>query len=148
MMKRAVITGCTGVVGISLINELLQTGWKVFAVPRFGSKRISKIPRNDNLQIIECDLENIGMLPEMIKDVCDVFYHLAWDGTYGEARMDCFRQYHNVEYTLKAVYTAKRLGCSVFVGAGSQSECGHVFPSPPHKVGMVIRQSTVTTLPA
>ena len=40
--------------------------------------------------------------------------------------MDCIRQNRNVEYTLQAVYAAKKLGCRVFIGAGSQSEFGHV----------------------
>lgn len=125
-MKKAVITGCTGAVGVSIIEELLRAGWKVIAVPRVGSTRRSAIPKHENLQVIECNLEELETLPQLITESCDVFYHLAWDGTYGESRLDCIRQNGNVEYTLKAVHAAKKLGCSVFIGAGSQSECGHV----------------------
>ena len=125
-MKRAVITGCTGAVGISLIEELLANGWAVIAVPRVGSARRGAIPQHTNLQLVECNLEAIEELPNLVSEICDVFFHLAWDGTYGEERLDCIRQNRNVEYTLRAVQVAKKMGCSVFIGAGSQSECGHV----------------------
>ena len=35
-------------------------------------------------------------------------------------------QNKNVEYTLDAVYLAKRFGCDTFIGAGSQAEYGIV----------------------
>ena len=125
-MKRAVITGCTGAVGISLIEELIQNNWKVLAVPREGSTRISSIPKHPNVQIVECNLENLERLPELVEEQFDVFFHFAWDGTYGEDRIDCIRQNHNVECCIHAVDVASKLGCKVFMGAGSQSECGHV----------------------
>lgn len=54
----------------------------------------------------------------------DVFYHLGWSGTFGEARNDRKRQQENIEYTLDAVRLAGRLGCGRFAGAGSQAEYG------------------------
>ena len=125
-MKSAIVTGCTGAVGIALIEELLRENWYVIAVSRRASARMSAIPKHKNIEIVECNLDEMEQLPQMAGRECDVFYHLAWDGTYGEDRMDCIRQNRNVEYTLQAVYAAKKLGCRVFVGAGSQSEFGHV----------------------
>lgn len=55
-----------------------------------------------------------------------VFYHLAWEGTIGDGRNDVVLQQRNKEYTLHAVRLAKRLGCDVFIGAGSQAEYGRV----------------------
>ncbi|MFQ9738488.1 MAG: NAD-dependent epimerase/dehydratase family protein [Christensenellaceae bacterium] len=52
------------------------------------------------------------------------FFHLAWQGTTGEARNDAYLQNENVRYALDAVSAAKRFGCKVFVGAGSQAEYG------------------------
>lgn len=125
-MKKAVITGCTGVVGISLIEELLKNGWKVLAVPRENSSRIKAIPNHRNIQIIPCNLENLKKLPQKVEEEYDVFFHFAWDGTYGEDRIDCTRQNRNVESTICAVEVAHKIGCKVFIGAGSQSECGHI----------------------
>ena len=42
-MKRAVITGPTGSIGIALINELEANGIEVVAVVRPGSKRADRI---------------------------------------------------------------------------------------------------------
>ena len=56
----------------------------------------------------------------------DVFYHFGWDGSFGAARMDLSTQTKNIQYSLDAVELAKKLGCKVFIGAGSQSEFGHV----------------------
>lgn len=52
------------------------------------------------------------------------FFHLGWSGTFGEARNSRELQEANIRYTLEAVRLAKRLGCNVFVGAGSQAEYG------------------------
>ena len=64
----------------------------------------------------------IGKLP---KDY-DAFYHFGWDGPWGPPRADLSLQTRNVLYSLDAVELAKDIGCKVFLGAGSQSECGHV----------------------
>ena len=56
----------------------------------------------------------------------DVFYHFAWAGTTGAARNDMYLQNQNVRYALDAVAAAKRFGCQLFIGAGSQAEYGRV----------------------
>ena len=126
VMKKAIITGPTGAVGVSLIQELIQKGWMVAAVARPGSKRLSAIPKNSNVMVVECDAQNLRNLPTVLNGTYDVFYHFAWNGTYGESRMNIMQQNENVKYTLDAVNAAYELGCGVFVGAGSQSEFGHV----------------------
>lgn len=123
---RAIITGPTGAVGISLIHELIANDWDIIAVVRPNSARLSAIPNDKRVRIIPCALDHIKDLPSLIAEKCDVFYHFGWDGTYGESRIDLYRQNANVIYTIDAVHVAKELGCSVFVGAGSQSEFGHV----------------------
>ncbi len=125
-MKRAVITGPTGAIGIALINELVANNIEVYAVCRPGSKRIARIPEDEKVTIIECSLSDIEKLPLLIERKTDVFYHFAWDGTFGESRNDMELQNNNVKYTLQAVRVAKELGCTKFVGAGSQAEYGRV----------------------
>lgn len=74
----------------------------------------------------ECDVEEIEILPELCKENYYYFFYMAWDGTYGASRTDVFAQNRNVEYTLKAVMCAERMGCKAFIGTGSQSEYGPV----------------------
>lgn len=125
-INKAVITGPTGAVGVALINELIDHDIEVFAVAREGSKRISSIPSHRLVHVIECSLEHYNQLPELIETSCDAFYHFAWDGTFGDSRQDWKTQSKNIEYAVDAVRIAKSLDCKVFVGAGSQSEFGHV----------------------
>ena len=125
-MKKTIITGPTGAVGISLIEELISYEIAVTAVCRPNSERLTSIPKHGLVDIVECDLSNLASLRDKLSRDYDVFYHFAWDGTYGESRQDMKRQANNIIYTLDAVHLAKHLGCKVFVGAGSQSEFGHV----------------------
>ena len=125
-MKKAIITGPTGSVGVSLIEELIHNGIEVTAVCRPNSKRISNIPNSSLVEIIECDISGIKGLSERLQGKYDTFFHFAWDGTYGDARQNLKLQVRNIQYTLDAVDLAKKVGCNTFIGAGSQSEFGHV----------------------
>lgn len=127
-LKRAIITGPTGAVGTALIDELVSQGVEVVAVCREGSSRINAVPQHDLVSVVECSLGHYDRLGEILAERApfDVFYHFAWDGTYGPSRLDWYRQEANVRDSIAAVYAAHALGCKVFVGAGSQSEMGHV----------------------
>lgn len=125
-IRRAVITGPTGAVGKALIEELVGRGIEVIAVPREGSRRLSSIPHHELVRVVECSLDHYARLPELVGEDCDAFFHFAWDGTFGESRQDWDKQAKNIEFTVDAVRTAHEIGCKVFVGAGSQSEFGHV----------------------
>lgn len=127
-IRRVVITGPTGAVGTALIEELIRNGVEIAAVCRPGSKRIQAIPHNELVRIVECGLEDYADLAAMLQDEepFDAFYHFAWDGTYGPSRLDWHRQARNINYSIDAVYAAHKLGCQVFIGAGSQSEFGPV----------------------
>lgn len=125
-MKSAIITGPTGAVGVSLINELKKNAWDVVAIVRPNSKRRAVLDKIGDIEIVECALGEYEKLPQILTKSYDCFFHFAWDGTYGESRLNVARQNKNVEYTLQAVDIANALGCKVFVGAGSQSEFGHV----------------------
>ena len=125
-MNRVVITGPTGAIGIALIEKLVEKKIQVYAVCRPDSTRIDRIPQSRYVTIVECDISQLKKLPEIIKDKCDVFYHFAWSGTVGEARNDMYLQNQNIRYTLDAVEAANDIGCTAFIGAGSQAEYGRV----------------------
>lgn len=124
-MKRAIITGSTGTIGVALADILTKNGCEVYAVCRPNSCNIKNLKKHKNLFILECDISDLLSLKEKISKDFDVFYHLAWDGTFGDSRNEVDLQINNVKYTLDAVRLAKSLNCKVFIGAGSQAEYGH-----------------------
>ena len=120
-IKTAVITGPTGAIGSALCRLLLSKGIEVYGVCRKDTFRLKNLPKGVN--VVCCDLSEMNILTEKISS-CDVFFHFAWAGTFGDARNDAYLQMKNIEYTLDAINVAKTLGCKVFIGAGSQAEFG------------------------
>ena len=126
-MKRAVVTGATGVIGSALVNRLVQANVEVYVMLRPTSKRLDHIPKHHLVHGIACELHEIKTLPEKIGVSCEAFFHLAWQGTADPAnRFDMYMQNDNVRCSLDAVEAANGLGCKVFVGSGSQAEYGDV----------------------
>ena len=123
-MKRAIITGATGAVGMALIQELIEKGVEVLVFCREGSKRNQRIPSHPLVNKLFCSLEQLETIKNNTGKKYDVFYHFAWMGTTGIERNDVYLQNKNVKYALDAVKAAKEFGCEVFVGAGSQAEYG------------------------
>ncbi|MBR6679929.1 MAG: NAD(P)-dependent oxidoreductase [Clostridia bacterium] len=121
---KAVITGATGAIGMALIKELSERGDEILVLCRASSARSRRIPDAANIKKIDCPLDKMSELE--LDEKYDAFFHFAWEGTTGDARNDMFLQNRNVKHTLDAVDLAARLGCSVFIGAGSQAEYGRV----------------------
>lgn len=130
-MKKIVISGATGAIGTALIGYALEQQMQVLAICHRNSERIARLPKNENLRILELNAEEYSEYAENKEKMaalgkCDCFFHLAWQGTTGAARNDMDLQLNNVRYTLDAVDLAAGLGCKCFVGAGSQAEYGRV----------------------
>lgn len=125
-LRRAVITGPTGAIGTALCQELAKQNFEVIAVCRPDSSRAVQMTKHHQIRAIYCDISQYSELPALIPEGADVFYHFAWAHTIGPGRNDMTAQIRNIQYTIDAVHAASELGCSVFVGAGSQAECGRV----------------------
>ncbi len=140
-MKRAIVTGATGMIGTALIKELLRSNIEVTAIVRPDSDRAERLAGEvaklgdlqENFHMALLNLSDLGEDEAEIalrqgadEDVCDMFFHLGWEGTFGASRNDKELQDKNVKNTLDAVWLAYKLGASVFVGAGSQAEYGRV----------------------
>ncbi len=123
-MKRAVITGPTGAIGIALIRKLIEENTEILVITRKESLRNNNIPVHPLITRIYCPLDGFGKLENTTGKKYDVFYHLAWMGAVGQGRHDMYMQNENVKYALDAVGAAKRFGCRLFIGAGSQAEYG------------------------
>lgn len=126
-MKSAVITGPTGSIGTALIEHLISNGIEVLAIIRPDSKRTDNIPAHPLVTKLKLNLNELDKVPNYLDGKnYDVFYHLGWDGTFGNSRNNMQGQLQNIQYTLDAVELASRIGCKKFVGAGSQAEYGRV----------------------
>ncbi len=130
-IKTAVITGASGMIGMALAQLLLLQGIKVAVCARPGSSRAERLCTLQGLYKVWADLDELKdnrVFEEIYKKIgnVDAFFHFGWAGTFGEARNQMFLQSKNIQYTLDAVSLAKKLGCQVFLGAGSQAEYGRV----------------------
>lgn len=123
MMKKAIVTGATGFLGVWLVKELACQGIEVIAVVRSEQSEVGPLTQYDNVRIVVCPLADMASLPTLIEDKnVDVFYHLAWAGTSGVDRADIKLQLGNVQASCDAVKAAAEIGCSKFVNAGSIME--------------------------
>lgn len=123
-MQKIIITGATGIIGAALAKCAVGKGIEVLCVVRKDSGRLNNLPASDLIKVEYCNIDEYSQL-ELV-DTYDVFYHLAWDKTFGASRDDVDTQVKNIQCTLDAVRLAKRFGCKKFVGAGSQAEYGIV----------------------
>jgi nucleoside-diphosphate-sugar epimerase len=123
-VKKIVVTGATGMIGATIARQAQERGMEILCIVRKNTNRFDNIPKSEKLKIVFADLSEYASLN--ISEKYDVFFHLAWDKTFGAFRDDVDLQVKNIQHTLDAVHLAKKLGCSVFVGAGSQAEYGIV----------------------
>lgn len=117
------ITGATSMLGTAAIKECVKQNITVIAFCRKDSKNIYRIPISESVKVIECDLDKMKDF-SVQEFSADVFIHLGWAFTDKAGRNNSKKQLINVQYTLDAVELSKRLGCTKFIGAGSQAEYG------------------------
>lgn len=125
MLKGIVITGATSSIGCALIEECISQNISVLAIANKGSQNIKWIPQSDLVSMVECPLEELSDLDIEANNEYDSFVHLAWASTAGAVARNMLQpQAMNIKYSLDAVELAARMGCRVFLGAGSQAEYG------------------------
>lgn len=122
-MKTILITGATSFIGLNLINYLLND-YKVIAVVRPNSEKISLLPASDNLSIFELEMKEYYRLPSLIKEPIHAIAHLSWGGTRGIDRNNIELQEQNFKYSISALHSAAKLNAKIFMSAGSQAEYG------------------------
>ena len=123
-MKRAIVTGATGMIASALIRTLIEKNVSVYALCRPGDPKDDDFFQSPLVTAIDADISDFESVPSKIDEKCDVLYHFAWLGTFGGTRNDTYIQNDNIKYTLDAVKLAYDTGCECFVSAGSQAEYG------------------------
>lgn len=144
-MKKVIITGATGTIGMALINKCIEQGIEVIALVNPNSRRLERIPSSRLVKVVKCGLNDFATADAALlgTEPCfDAMFHLAWGGTFGDARNDKALQDQNAAYALDAVRLAHRLGCGTFVGAGSQAEYGRVSGNSRRIRPVIPRMST------
>ena len=107
-MKKAVVTGASGFIGKALTKRLLSEDWRVWAVVR-DPETMAELS-GEGLTIVQAELGEYGQLGERIGERSfDAFFHLAWDGTFGDSFRDYHRQMKNAAYAGDALMAAVEL---------------------------------------
>lgn len=120
-MKNVIITGADGFVGSYTVYYFLEQGVRVFALDM--AETPNRLQPHELLTYHKCDISDTAALEALIPaGVCDTFIHFAWAGSAGPARVDYDLQMKNALTTVECLKTAKKLGCSRFVCAGSIME--------------------------
>ena len=109
--------------GVACIEECLAAGIEVVALVRPGTKRLSRLPQDKRLAVVECKMDEYAsvLLPN---DKYDVLFHFAWSSTSHEDRVIPEKQICNITNSIEAVKLAARYRCQRFIGIGSQAEYG------------------------
>lgn len=118
------ITGASSFVGVELCRYLCDNGHQVIAMTRKENERLNAIAQDGRLQVFRSDMQNLVEKAKGVK--ADVFIHLAWAGTSHEDRNNPVIHEENVRLSLEYVRLAQRMGCQLYVDAGSQAEYGIV----------------------
>lgn len=115
-MKKAIVSGASGFIGLELCKELLNKGYHVIAIHR-GTKPLfdSSV---ENYREICCDMKDIdGVNFEDTEDA--LFFHFSWQGVVGDDLSDFDVQMENITNTRKAMLKASEAKCRKFIFAGS-----------------------------
>ena len=66
-MKKVLVTGATGMVGATLIDQLLKNDIQVTGLVRPSSLKMDNLSANPNLTVIECDIDNLLSLNNVLE---------------------------------------------------------------------------------
>lgn len=125
--QRIVITGATGFIGRNVARVFLEQGAVVYALVRPDSPNLGLLPEDavlpGTLNKVACPMEQVADCAELIGQA-DAFLHFAWGGVNRDEIDSPRVQAANISASAACVEVAHRLGCRVFMDAGSRVEYG------------------------
>lgn len=119
-MNRVIISGADGFVGSYTAEYFAGQGMEVTALDVFDESR--RLKKRHNLIYKKCDITGRDNMLSLLDGIYDIFIHFAWTGSSGLERVDYNLQMKNALNTVEVMKTAKMLGCSRFLCAGSIME--------------------------
>lgn len=128
-MKKAIITGSTGLVGTAVARHLHRQGVEILCL---GRQALSPQEIVNNFgsgsTYLNVDMADVVSLPKRVEAIgwspgadC-VIFHFAWGGHKRLTDGHFVNQLSNAVHAAEAVRAAKQLGCVKFVNAGSLEE--------------------------
>lgn len=128
-MKKAIITGATGLVGKAVARHFTSCGIEVLCL---GRKTLNKLDTSlifgQTATYLKLPMEEVASLTEQIQTVgwapdreC-IFFNFAWQGDKRLTDGSFENQLKNATFAAEAVKVAKKLGCIKFVNAGTLEE--------------------------
>lgn len=128
-MKKAIITGATGLVGLYVARYLSAMRISVLCLGRQSLSKTAAIELfGDKISYLQLPMEDINSLEAQLNKIkwspegdC-VFFHFAWQGDKRLTDGNFSAQLINASYAANAVRTAKKIGCVKFINAGTLEE--------------------------
>lgn len=128
-MKKAIITGSTGLVGSSVAKYLSSVGVQLLCL---GRKELSPQQVIDNFGddsfYLPLQMRDISLLPREAEALGwesssnTVFYNFGWIGQKKLTDGKFCDQLNNAVFASDAVKVAKEMGCTKFINSGSMEE--------------------------
>lgn len=124
-MKRVILTGATGFIGVNLADRLLREGHQVHLLvrPGYAQWRLGGI--KSHVSVHESALEDSQKLPGIIAAVKpEWIFHLAAYGAYSWQTDTALMVQTNIMGTIKLLEACLKGGFEAFINTGSSSEYG------------------------
>lgn len=122
---RCVVTGASGFLGSWLVRQLLQEGHSVIVLMRNSAPSRRNLDWLKDVSIILGTLEDPqSFRSDLKRERVDIFFHLAWFGVTTEFRNHTDQISTNVIGSLRLWELARDIGCTQWIGVGSQAEYG------------------------
>lgn len=74
-MRRVLITGASGLIGKSIVGQLINESYRVMALDKWRAKEFDQLNSN-GFRFIQGDCQNYGLIKGLMSD-CDLVIHLA-----------------------------------------------------------------------